>query len=269
MAQFRRKDRPDAVSIEVARQRFLEAYVLESPEVLAELLETVLLSYEVNTPSPVYNLWSVVQYSDPVLSHALSDWAGKCRLTFGSEPAAWAIDTALETLRTWRDSIYYPRICLQWHHPIEMHVTFPAGDPTFYSVSTGVSEVQALQDALSVRVSVGPWDRPRGETEEQFESRFRAECDRVYHEHVRAAKKWTSRPQIDEMVYADGLAMWQAGRSHSEIHWRLDELHLHVGGPDPKGPDHNSAIGKGLKRIADKIQLDQRPRHNRKRTTPH
>jgi hypothetical protein len=134
--------------------------------------------------------------------------------------------------------------------------TYPAGSPEYFNAA-GESESDALAEALSVRVTVPPWDRPSGETQRQFKSRFYAACDRAYAEHVQAGKEWTERQQIDEPLYIDGLAMWQAGRTLSEIHSLLAERGLNVG-RNPKDSDYNSAISKGLDRVADCIRLDRR-----------
>ncbi len=52
--------------------------------------------------------------------------------------------------------------------------------------------------------------------------------------------------------------MWQAGRKLSDIHKALKDRGLNVGRPGDS--DFNSAISKGLDRMAKLIQLDRRPR---------
>jgi hypothetical protein len=261
MKPLRRKNRADTVSIEAARKRFLEAYALLVPEILAELRETVLPHYasyaQQNAESAIRDLWSVVRHTEPALAGALSAWAHRSLLTFGGEPAWWAMDTALETLRAWRDSIHYPRVCLEWIHPFEAHEQFPAGDLEFFN-AMGKSEAEVLAPALATQFAIPRWDRANGETEEDFRTRFNDECKRVRDEHIRESKEWTERRGIEQPLYVDGLAMWQAGRELSHIHRAFKDRGLNVGG-DPGDSDYNSAVSKGLDRIAKLIQLDRRP----------
>jgi hypothetical protein len=259
MELLHRKSQPDTVSIEAARERFLDTYALQKAGVLAELLETVLPSYAQNAPSPLH-MWSTVLHTHPALADALSNWAGRCFLTFDGKPAHWAMSTGLETLRAWLDAYHWPLVCLQWHHPIAMHETFPSGDKEFFSAFTGESEAEVIARVFSIPIEIAPWDRANGEEEQEFRSRFDAECGRVREEHIRESLKWTSRRTIVESLYIDGLAMWQAGWELSKIHEALIDRGLHVGGQDPKDSDYNSAISKGLTRIAKLIELDRRPR---------
>lgn len=258
MKALRRKDQPDTAAVEEARERFLDAYACEIPEALAGLLETVLPAYAQDTPPPVYNLWSAVLYTHPALADTLSTWAERFRLTFDGKPAGWAVDTALETLRTWRDSIRYPLVCLQWHHLPAARETFPSGDPEFFSALSGESEASEVARAFSVQFAIPRWDLANGETESHFRARFNAECSRIRAEHIKKSKEWTERRAIQEPRYVEGLAMWQAGRKLSDIHKALEDRGLNVGRPGDS--DFNSAISKGLDRMAKLIQLDRRPR---------
>jgi hypothetical protein len=131
--------------------------------------------------------------------------------------------------------------------------TYPAGSPEYFNAA-GESESDALAEALSVRVTVPPWDRPSGETQMQFKSRFYAACDRAFEEHVRAAKEWTERQQLLQPLYIDALAMWQSGQKLSEIRRRLANTGFNVG----EGDSDNSAVHKGIRRAAALIQLDRR-----------
>jgi hypothetical protein len=217
-------------------------------------------NYVQNNEPPDSNLWGVISYTDPTLTDALSNWAGKFLLTFEGKPAGWAMDTALETLRAWRGSFHYPLVCLKWHHTIQMHETFPSGNPEFSSALTGESEAEEVAKVFSIRIEIPRWDRANGEEEQEFRSRFDAACANVREDHIRESREWTERRAIEEAHYCEGLAMWQAGWDLSKIHHALIDRGLHVGGQDPKDSNYNSAISKGLSRIAKSIELDRRPR---------
>lgn len=258
MQRLRRKDQTDTVSIETARQAFLNFYAAEKPEVMGEL-ETVIRLYPADEGSIDKASLRKVRDSRPRMANALSEWARKFLLTFRSEPADWVIDTAQATVCTWTTA-RAPEItkhirkgALPWCHSIENHAQYPAAPPDLPSWA----RVEG-PDVYWIRISIAPWNRPSGETEQQFKDRFYAECNRVFQEHVAQAKEWTERPTITEWRYIHGLAMWQAGQALSEIHSRLAEAGLNVGGQNPKDPDYNSPISKGIKRIARLIQLDVR-----------
>jgi hypothetical protein len=203
--------------------------------------------------SSQWTLWGYVQESHPELAKLLSDWAQRFFLTYRGEPAPWATETALTTLNAWARVTRWTCVC--WHHPIMWREEFPAGDPEYFSESTGESEAAVT----AIRFEIPAWNWPGGEIKSEFKDRFYAVCDRAFTEHVREAREWTSRSAINEPVYSDGLAMWQAGRALREIHSRLHERGLNVGGPDPTDSDYNSAISKGLDKRAKLIQLDRRP----------
>ena len=147
----------------------------------------------------------------------------------------------------------------------EMH----GGDTDVYhELRRGADVEKAYQKAalaaLDIQITIPRWGRPNGETQAQFKVRFDADCKRAYRAHIQEAKNWTERRAITGPLYAEGLAMWQAGREVSEIHKLLKERGLNVG--HPQDSDDHSAVRKGIERTAELIQLDRRPAKNRKRT---
>ena len=173
---------------------------------------------------------------------------------------------------TWPpEKVYYPKPgaapirqsitkgALPWYHPLDEHEQYPAAPPD-------LAEWARVEGPdvywIHIEIDIPPWNKPSDEMYEQFKDRFyttcAGACDRAFQEHIDRAKEWTSRPEISEWLYVDGLAMWQAGQNLSEIHSRLDRSGLHVG-RDPKDPDYNSAISKGIGSMAARIKLDWRP----------
>ncbi len=229
MPSLRRKDENDHESIDTARERFLDTYATESPALLGELRETVLPVYPPSVDikiecakSPYVELWDLVQASYPQLRDALSLWARKYFLTHGGEPAGWVMEAALVTLNAFARGA----LRLRWHHPSVWHPMFPAGDSEFFSTSTG----ESLAEMTAIRIVIPAWNRPGAEEEGSFKKRFYEECDRAFTEHVAEGRKWTVRAKVKEPLYIDALAMWQAGQTLSQIHSRLEESGLHVGG---------------------------------------
>jgi hypothetical protein len=196
--------------------------------------------------SAYIDLWPAVQIDHPKLTGALSEWARKSLLTFNREPAGWVMETALETLRRWRrQTSRRPWVCAQWHHPVEMHEVYPAGDPTFYSAATGESEGE-----LGC-LSISPWNRPGGETEKR---QFRKRVRRAMDEYIRQMEKWTGRPDKEEWWHFSALALWQAGHSLASIRHRLAADNLNVGSVSDLSP-----ISKGSSSAAVFIEIDRRP----------
>ena len=285
LAHFRRKGEPDTVTREKARAYFLDIYARVAPGLLRELCETVLPSYPeaarvgiktevgrrilregraafnpeyvADAESPI-DLWPAVQADRPRLANALSGWARKFFLTFRGEPAGWAMDTALETLRAWKkpkrpnEWWVWP-----WKHPVgEIHEVYPAGDPAFHSV-TGESEAQL--DCLSI----SPWNRPGGETKAQFRKRARRAVDG----YIRQMEEWTGRPDKKEWWHFYALGLWQGEYSLSNIRNTLatDGLSVGSGSDRPgrvlrgaRGADL-SVISHGIGSAAAFIEIDRRP----------
>jgi hypothetical protein len=235
MGMLHRKGQPDLDDVESAQRCFLYLYANQAPGLLGGLLD-LLPVYPVDDESPIWvGFWGAFRHEHPQPAEAILEWARTFHLTFRNEPADWAMNTALDTLHAWATS-RRRFVCVFWADSAGLlPEDFPAEFP--------------------IKISIPPWNRPGCETEQQFKERFDAACTHVFHEHVREAKEWTKRATIEERRYIDALAMWQAG-------WRLSEIHktlrLNVG-RDPGDSDYNSAISKGIDRIAKLIQLDRRP----------
>jgi hypothetical protein len=233
-----RKGVPDTRAIERERRRFLPAYALATRGLLSKGLAEILPAYpEAGAASPYIDLWSAVEYDHPELFRALSTWAEKFLLTFSHKPAPWAMEAALGILRLWKrpNRLSWPWPWqYPWRHSAEMHEEYLA-----YLMS-----------------DVPGWDPASGETEQEFKRRLDAERDRFFESERRARQEWTERLTVEEPLYTDGLAMWQAALNLSQIHDRLTRLGLEAG---PPGKDRNSKIQKGLRERARLIQLDRRP----------
>lgn len=281
--RLRRKGQKDTLSREKGRQRFLEFYAEARPEVLSDLWEV--RSLFPTDANPCLMIGNAIEPVYPELWAALSDWARKHLLTFRGEPVDWATDTALETLRTWRDRLASAAtvsqnlpeaernllailqeagealdpeterwrrrqnsrrlfVCVDWSHTGEMHEAYPAGDPAFYSVTTGESAAE-----LGCGLSIAPWNRPGGETEPEFRGR----AWRAVEEYIRRMKEWTARPSKKEMWHFDALAYWNGGSSEREIRERLAAVGLNFGSENDL-----TAISHGLKSAAAFIEIDRR-----------
>ena len=266
MPSLRRKDEKDRDSIDTARERFLDAYATESPALLGDLRETVLPAYRHDRGEPSVDiksecaassyteLWDLVQAHYPQLRDALSLWARKYFLTHGGEPAIWVMETALNTLNAWARGAGRVR----WHHRIQFYPAFPAGDPEYRHISSGESLESWMAEVTAIQILIPAWNRPGGEEESSFKKRFYEECDCAFEKHVKEAREWTERLALKEQRYLDGLAMWQAGQTLSQIHSRLEKSGLHVGGQDPRDSNYNSGIKHGLDRVAGRISIDPR-----------
>jgi len=127
-----------------------------------------------------------------------------------------------------------------------MHEAYPAGDPTFYSASTGESAGE-LSCGLSIT-----WNRPGDETEQEFRKRARLAVD----EYIRQMKEWTGRPEKKESWHFYALCLWQAGSSLRSIQSRLASAgpKLLVGSEGDV-----SAISYAIHSAADFIKIDPRP----------
>ena len=232
----------------------MDAYASLVPALLTELQNLRPLCPANPKALAAYFLWAAVRHTCPDLASALSSWARKFHLTFHDNPADWAMDAALATLSLSRASS--PQ--LRWCHIPGFHEGFPAVGPDWYSAGTHEAGVVPLSDLLAIRIEIPAWNRPGGESKKHFKDRFKAECDRVYKTYVEKCDEWTRRRAVVELLYADGLAMWQTGKTLSEVHKLLAEQGLNVGAGHPTDSNFNSAISKGLDRIADLIKLDRR-----------
>jgi hypothetical protein len=286
-----RKGKPDTAAIEEARKVFLEAYVVLIPEALTHLAERAWPLYDCGPKEqrqaeklrrrepfgelaavfgitskagrdifihgreafdltynsadegrevePLEESWAYVSGDRPALADALSQWAADFRLTLGGRPAVWVLEAAVSTLCSWGGGIRR----LRWHHPEVFHEEYPAGDPGFRSVQTGEL------DSVIFRF-LEPWDRPGGEKLADYSRRSKQSLS----EHIQQMKEWTDRARVEEWLYFEALARWQADHDLAAIRAWLAANELNVGSPGDL-----SAISKGLTKAAEFIGIDRRP----------
>jgi hypothetical protein len=257
-----------------------------APAVLSDLWN-ILPLYPADA-NPFLMTAGTVEQRYPELWAKLSDWARDCRLIFRGEPAAWVIDTALETLRSWKDREKTaetvrknaPEAERKWRQMHEragqernpereadcwrlksrqlffcVDWSHPLEMHDTYPVGSpehfnapGESEAEAV--ARAFRIEILPWNKPGGEERRDF----RCRANEAIHEHERRMMEWTGKADFCSWHHVTGLALWQAGASLETVHQGLASAEgLNLGSPGDV-----SGITRGLDSAASFLRIDRR-----------
>jgi hypothetical protein len=114
------------------------------------------------------------------------------------------------------------------------------------------------RELCSIVIEIPP--KQPSESFKQFETRFNSYCRNARKEYVQRLKEedWRLRHQDSAFTWVDRLALWQAGRSASEI--------------DPKIKTKSDRVkfSQAIKRISDYLQITPRQsKHNPNRRRRH
>ena len=187
------------------------------------------------------------------LREALLNLASRYGLIYNGEPATWAMQTIVETLRS---RARYPNSKIRkWVHDGLFSEEYPAlTEEGWIKPRTGEPE----EELFPIRILIQP--KQPGESYKAFEKRFNEACKTDREEYIRGlrAAKWRRRPPMRDFMWIDRLAQWQANRSTSEID------------PSIRTNSQRAAFSRGLRRAGDYIGITLRiSKHDPKRRPGH
>src|SRR5262249_31673484 len=138
--------------------------------------------------------------------------ASKYGLMHKDEPAVWAMQTVVETLRF--RARHAKRKMYRWVHDELYSQEYPAKtEEGWINAATGQQE----EELFPIVIDIFP-KQPK-EDLRAFEKRFNETCRRVRESYIETlkAEKWRILDRERDFTWIDRLAKWQAGRSASEI----------------------------------------------------
>lgn len=187
------------------------------------------------------------------LREALLRLASTYGLMYGGEPAVWAMQTIVETLR-FRAGYPESRID-RWIHNEPFSQEYPAKtEEGWIKAATGEPE----DELFTVKFEIAP--KPPNESFKTFEKRSNEAYRRARESYIETlkAEKWRIPDRERDFTWIDRLAQWQAGKSTSEI-----DSSVRTG-------SQRAAFSRGLTRAGNYIAITPRiSKYNPKRRPEH
>ena len=197
------------------------------------------LSTQAIANSPTLREEQEIQLELIPLYELLASVAARFGLMHHDSPAVWAMETALETLHL---AAEYTSGKTRWSHRVELSEEYPArSESGWTNVCTGVSE----EELFTIVIEIPP--KQHDESLKAFEKRFNKACREKRKAYLRGLNEacW-SRRRSEALLWADRLALWQAGRSQSEID------------PEIKTASDRSAFSHAITTVAKQIGITPR-----------